>query len=649
MRKIRILFGLIILIGISSCDDFLEVNSDSKYEAEFVFSNYEEMNRALNGVYQGLFSGSTYGDKFLSTYALNSDVEFSPNSSALRSSSGNEYRIFDATSNGGDLQSTWAAAYSCIERANVFITEAENSTFFSRRDSIVLQSIAEAKVIRAMNYHDLVVLFGDIPFSFVRSYDREELLMPIVDRDEILTSLIGDLRTAAPNLNFAANQADGIERISKEFCWSMIARMALTRGGYSLRPDKVNYRNVGAMERPKDYKNYYEIAKVYCDSVISSGTHQLNLSYRKVFIDECNYIVNNNDDPIFEIPFAKNVSGSIGYIHGPKGNTLDDITSGKNVWGKSGGSLRLNAFYRYSFDSKDLRRDFVNGLWHYEYDGTPTILTDYSIYCNKWSKFWATQGNSLGVASGNSTGINFPYMRYADVLLMYAEAVNELEDGVNGPNGQKAIKAFKQVRSRAFDSEDRAEKVDNYITSIRATKEDFFNAIVNERKWEFGGENMRWKDLVRWNKYAQVVYDSFMQYYVAAWVISGDSGMDPEGLYDGLPTFMFYKVVSNPNDINIYPNTTLDVLEILNPYEIIHNPGADWQVAEPYNWVNGETASPTSACLYSFRGYIIGDEYGQVYPRLNPNDLPPVRYILPYPQAVLRDSNGKYQNYYGYN
>lgn len=75
-------------------------------------------------------------------------------------------------------------------------------------------------------------------------------------------------------------------------------------------------------------------------------------------------------------------------------------------------------------------------------------------------------------------------MRYADVLLMYAEAVNELEGGVTGPNGAKAIEAFKQVRNRAFAFEDRSEKVDAYIAA-NTSKDDFFKILMNERKWEF--------------------------------------------------------------------------------------------------------------------------------------------------------------------
>lgn len=649
MKRINILIISLFLVSLYSCSDFLDVNSDSKFTPDYVYGTKEEINKALNSVYAQLMSGDTYGDKYMNTYALNSDVEFAANSNMLPSTSGNDYKCFDATSLGSDLAKTWAAAYKGVEYANQFVFGVENSPLFAAKDTTLAQQIGESKVLRAMYYHDMVVLFGDIPFSLTPSYEVDNLVMPIASRDTILTVLINDLIDAAPRMKFARDNQDGIERASKEFCWSMIARMAMTRAGYSLRADKSSTYNVGTMERASDYKEYYEIAKIYADSVISSGTHSLSKSFRQVFIDECNYIVTNNDDPIFEIPFLKESSGSVGYVHGPTGNNLDDVTTGKNIWGKSNGGLRLNAFYRYSFDIKDLRLDYTVGMWYYTHDGIPTIRTDYNTHCNKWSKFWQSSGNAMGKQSDNKTGINFPYMRYADVLLMYAEAVNELENGVNGTNGEKAKEAFKQVRKRAFSSEDQGEKVDRYLTTASATKESFFNAIMDERKWEFGGENMRWKDLVRWDKYAKIVYDVFTEYYAVAAVAGGDSSFDPEGKYDQLPVQMFYKIVPNPGDINAYPNTTLDILEIFNLYEFTDHPGTGWEVAEFYNWADADGGYPKAQCLYSLRGYIKADEMGNITPQLDPNNLPPVRYILPYPKSVIQISAGAYKNYYGYN
>jgi hypothetical protein len=446
-----------------------------------------------------MLSSDTYGSAYLSTFCLNSDVDMHINAGNVASDNG--YRRFDCTSNGGEINKTWTAAYSGIEYANNFIYYLENSPIYNERNGgPIVQQMGEAKVLRAMFYHDLIVMFGDIPFSLTPTSEGDNFVMPVVDREEIYKQLIADLEAIAPYMSFAAELDNGVERVSKEFCWSMIARMALTCGGYSLRPDKGNPSSYGTMQRPANYKDYYAKASQYCDSVISSGTHALNLPYNQVFINQCNYIVVNNDDPIFEIPFARNSTGSIGYIHGPTGNNYEGLTTGRNIWGQSSGSARLSAFYRFQFDSTDVRRDFLNGLWYYEYNGNPLIRRDYTVHNNKWSKFWST--SSMGTNSAGNTGINYPYMRYADVLLMYAEAVNALENGVAGANGSKAKQAFKQVRARAFSDQS---KVDAYVESVSASKEMFLKAVLDERKWEFAGENMRWRDLVRNNMYGEVL------------------------------------------------------------------------------------------------------------------------------------------------
>lgn len=648
MKK-YILLITVLIVGLTSCESFLDVNSDSKYGDEFVFSSKTEMNRALTAVYASLMSSSTYGNSYMSTYALNSDVEFTPNSSSIRNADGRAYKWFDGTSYGSDLSSTWTSAYQGIERANIVIDGIQNSKIFTPSDPDLMQMLSEAKVLRAMFYYDMVVLFGDLPFTFDKAYSLgDNLVIPMTDRNVILTRLIDDLKDASKSLKYAGNLTEGVERVSKEFCQSMIARIALTRGGYSLYPDTNNPLAVGTMQRQSDYLTYYEIAKVYADSVIHSGKHSLTKDFRNVFIDECNYIVNSNDDPIFEIPFLKNTSGNVGYVHGPQGSTTNSSSTGANIWGGSSGSVKLNAFYRYSFDRKDLRLDYTVGMWYYTADGTPTIYANYSTFCNKWSKFWATSANALGLTSSQYTGMNYPYMRYADVLLMYAEAVNELENGVSGANGAKAIDALRQVRNRAFAPVDRTEKVENYLTSVKTSKAAFFDAIVNERKWEFGGENMRWKDLVRWNLYSQVVYDTFTDYWIMGNYAKGNmlTGSDK---FDNYPFTMFYVKTANPGLISVYPNTVLPILSIYNPYEItMTNPGTTYTAQNFYEWGgDADSEYPNAYCLYSFRGYV-RENVDNNYSNLDRNNLPPVRYILPIPNSVIQQSKGQYKNYYGY-
>ena len=179
-------------------------------------------------------------------------MEFTTSTNELQSPSHNEYKLFDCESDASSLLSTWNAAYQAIESANNFIGIAEKSQLYAERDSSMMQMIGEAKCLRAMTYLDMVIMFGDIPFSTTRSYEAESLVMPMGNRDEILTTLINDLKETAPHMKFASRLSAGVERCSKEFCWSLIARIALFRGGYSLRPGD-SPTDIGTMKRSEDY------------------------------------------------------------------------------------------------------------------------------------------------------------------------------------------------------------------------------------------------------------------------------------------------------------------------------------------------------------------------------------------------------------
>lgn len=657
--------GILAMLGLSACSDYLDVKSDSKYDEEYVFGNMEEINRALTTCYTYLLSGSTYGGAYYSTFCLNSDVEFATNSSDLQSSSGGDYKQFDSTPAGSALQSTWQAAYQNIEYCNNFIKAASTCAILEENKEALMQMIGEAKCIRAMNYHDMVVLFGDVPFSMERAIDSP-MVMPVADRDTILQTLIDDLKEAAESMKFAAALDGGVQRCSKEFAWALIARMSLTAGGYSLRPG-ASTADIGTMERPANYKEHYQTAMTYAGKVIAEGNHSLKKRYDEYFIDQCNYLVTNDDDSIFEIPYTKGVNGNVGYNWGPAYDMNGDETQmydgSASNWGRTSGSNMLSVFYRFSFDEKDLRRNYVCGtaMWKYGSDGKVAMRLDpWTAYCGKWSKLWTEAGNTMGAISQGNTGINYPYMRYADVLLMYAEAANEVN---NGPTAE-AIDAFKQVRRRAFQEADWGEKVDNYV-SAAGTKDDFLKLIQDERKWEFGGEGLRWRDLVRWNKYAEVLRDVFYQYFGYAWYVSGDEMYNTDDRFTNLPAELFYKTVDADNNLlfsagydytqfGSMPNTALPVIEIYNPWTFVRNPGAEWAqgyyLSQMYDDTNGY---PKGQALFSLRGYIRAtDHYGsQVVPDLwevAPESLPTVRYILPYPEDVVARSGGAYENKYGY-
>lgn len=700
MKIKNILLTGVAALSLVSCNDFLDVDAPSAYTEEFVFSQKNEVERALNGVYAQAIVSELYGNYYQSTFILNSDVDMQISSNNAHAH--NTYSRLDCDDQGSEIYKFWTAAYNLIEYANKFVKSAEASPLYDTDDQELMQWIGEARCLRAMAYHDLVVMFGDIPFTFDPATEHgTDFVIPIADRETIQTALIDDLKEAA--LTMSSTNSTTVEHCSKEFAHALIARIALTAGGYSLRPNKEDTKSYGTMQRPDNYRDFYQTAKDYADSVIIAGTHRLSSNYQDVFVNECNYLVVNNDDPIFEIPFAKESTGNTGYIQGPTYSAYEGNTVG--VWGATSGNGRLNAFYRFLFRENDKRREFINGLWYYSYytnlDGNLAdsvyIRNDYTVHNNKWSKLWTSEGSALGSETSDNTGINYPYMRYADVLLMYAEAANELNDGPT----EKAVDCLAQVHSRAF-----ADGDPEFINEARGSKEAFQKAVLDERKWEFAGENMRWRDLVRTNTYAEELMYSFLRYYSAGMQnASSATGFEDDinlhdgyttenGYIDNLPERIYfhaykieeanayalrmykaqlygYVVDASSNVALMYPNQSQKSLRIYNAYKPATQPvtsaitrggfsATAWNYADFYQWGNSDTGTPKDQCKYSFYGFIRSDDSGNLwlvnngvlsqFPTTIPaaNELPVVRYILPYPNLAIQRSAGAYKNYYGY-
>lgn len=660
-------------MALGSCSDYLDVDAPSKLSPEYVFSDKKEMNRALNGVYAAMLSNNTYGQNMIEKFSFSTDVEFADNSNRYATSSG--YKRYDCDPDGGDIKKMWDDLYSGIERANMLDAGIKSSEIYDEEDSELMQMLGEVKVLRSIFYHDLIWYFGDVPYSLLPSYLAPSAVYDVEDRTKILSDLIEDLKEIAPYMTMTTEQGfqGGCERIGKEMAWAMISRLAMTAGGYSLRPDG---SNIGKMERPSNYLDFYKTAADYADSVITKSHHNLSLDYHKVFVNECNFVLASGDDPIFEIPFAKESTGNIGYIHGPK----MDNSAGSTVhaWGKASSGSQLNALYRFLFDDDDARRDYVNQLFGYNNQGEAQLHNDRTTYNGKWSKLWNTNG--LGATTEGSTGFNFPYMRYADVLLMYAEAANELNDGPT----PLAIERFEQVRERAFRNTNPAKiaKTESY-----SNKADFLKAVLDERKFEFAGENMRWRDLVRNNMLGETLYWTFFRYYNAGEGVGGYGDFIDAYDFDGKSSWSdklmfslyYYNNVRNDNFLTEaqFPQTSnnMNVVRIINPYRQPTSDDSKIRMdidgkstaptrADYMSWFDDNISKPRQDLLYCLRGYVYCDvDNGQFYiknidgsygscpePTTNPDmsSLPPVRYILPYPRAVVTRSMGKYENKYGY-
>lgn len=626
----KIIYSAILCLGLSttSCNDFLDVEPPAGFTPEYVLSSESEIKSLLTGVYSAMTQDNMYGSVFASGLNLNTDVEMSSFSNNTVNSAGSDIACYDVKPYWTVLNDTWNAMYKSINMANDIIEGIEVSPLFSKEtgkgNAEVKQMYGEAKTLRAMLYLDLIRVWGDVVFHTKASESDDKFTVGVTDRNEILDFLIEDLIAVEPTMKYAADLDYGVERASREYCQGLIGLLAMNRGGWTLRPDKENPASIGYMERGDNSEHYYDVAINYLGKVISEGKHDLKLSYEQLWENECNWNTAKDDDILFAIPMLKGTTSRYGY------NIGVTIAEGKHEYGGARNYLTFNGTYIFSFDTDDLRRDVTCAPYKYTKDLEQELdMGIAAMGAGKWSKL--KMKSPLGSSSGSGTGINSVRMRFADVLLLYAEAVNERF----GPRDD-AKEAMKRVRRRAFESSAWTAKVESYVGNL-SSKEEFFKAIMDERKWEFGGEGLRRYDLARWNQFGKVIYDLYNE--MVNWGLVA-YGTHVEGI-DDVPTSIYYKTIADPI------NAGRKILDIVGIDQYLHAKPQGYEEKEyALTWrvLNKETQEYETAkeISWSFRGFInvTNDKI------VKPTD--PLRYVCPYPTKVITDHRGMIQNYYGF-
>lgn len=634
MNKMKniILSILVLSLSFISCDDYLEVESPSKFDDKYIYSSEEETFRAVSGIYNPITE--IYGQRWITMFKPNTDVEFNDVGDSP-SARGDDFPCFEPRSMHGDLTGVMSLFYKGINLANSSIHGIENSELYAAADkskpSNLLQLYGEAKVLRAMMYLDLVRTWGDVPFLLKPSSSDDELKVPTTDRDIILSTMIEDLISIEPTMLYAKDIKFGVERASREFCQGLIALIALTRGGWSLRPDMDNPSNIGTMVRNPDWKDYYKIAERYAGKAITESGHDLKMGFEKFWYEVCNLRTVDDDDFIFDIPLLKSSGpGEYCYYVGIP------IDAGNHPYGKASGSYSLSTLYMLSFDKYDLRRDVTCINYRYDVDLNQTGPTMGAsqlggIKDGKYRRTWME--SPLGATTSKSPGVNASFMRFTDILLMYAEAANENNEGPT----PLAKEALKRVRRRAFPADKWSEKVENYVES-KSDKESFFQAIVDERKWEFGGESKRKYDLARWNLYGQVLVD----FYKTAIAM----GKNAQGLeineYSNIPDRFYYKQVDDPARVG------KKMIKFVGLYEREAQPTEAGYSAKDFAksfWTLDKTTQEWGPCATlkrCFRGYFTPETVDMIDPKKDP-----VPYFLPYGTLFIA-SNPNLRNYYGF-
>ncbi|MBO0951313.1 RagB/SusD family nutrient uptake outer membrane protein [Fibrella forsythiae] len=479
-RLYKVLAGVALFCtSLTACKSYLDLQPISEFDNQAVFSNVSNATLAVLGAYDLLSGDNTYGIRISLYYPYDSDEMMV--SGAVDNGRRGIGR-YNALAGNTEIANPWNNLYQGIERANLCIEQIPKMDLYmngSAADQKELRRLhGEALTLRAQYYLELIRNWGDVPAPMVPAYQQANLFVEKEDRDKVYEKLIADLKTAADLLPWRTDAGARNERITKGAAKALRARIALYRGGYSLRRDSK------VMERRADYATYYQIARDETNDLMQRrDQHTLNTDYVALFKT---YVNGLTPDPAAEIMFEVGSAGGsaqsdskLGYYNGPR---LDAASR----YGQGGGGINPLPTYFYAFDSTDVRRDVTITIYQVLATNikNPQRLT--TITDGKFRRDWR---NPILSGTSQNLGYNWPLIRFSDVLLMFAEAENELK---GGPTAQ-AIAAFEEVRKRGYAGKTAL------IGPTPTTKEAFFNAIVNERFLEFGGEGIRKYDLIRWN------------------------------------------------------------------------------------------------------------------------------------------------------
>lgn len=475
---LQVLFLLLTAITLAGgCKKYMEVKPVSQYDLDQAFSDVSNATTALIGVYDELMGDNGYGIRINLYYPYDSD-DFMTSGGLDNGRRGiGRYQLLFSNS---EIRNPFLQLYRGVEKANLCIeqiplmTQYNSGTDAEKRDLRRLH--AEALALRAQFLFELMRNWGDVPAPMEPAYKRTDLFVPRANRDSTYDKLIADLKTAIDMLPWRTEVARN-ERITKGAAKALRAKLALFRGGYSLRNE------TRTMERRADYLDFYKIARDECADIMARrDQHDLNPNFTSIWKTLSSF----GYDPQGEILFEAGAGGGNSNSDSRMANYDGVRTDGASRYGPGGGGITALPTYFYAFDSIDTRLEATFGLYQVQSSNVkrPQALT--SVTNGKYRRDWR---NPLLPGSALNVGYNWSFIRFSDVLLMYAEAVNE----INGAPTAEAITAFEEVRRRAYRGNT------DKIGTTPVDKAGFFDAIVNERLLEFGGEGIRKYDLIRWN------------------------------------------------------------------------------------------------------------------------------------------------------
>ncbi len=523
-----ITLAAIVLIS-GGCKKYLDQKPITEVSSDLVFKDVASTQKALAGVYSRLVGDAGYGIRLSLYYTVDNDEMQGPTGAA--DNDRRDIARYSATPGNAQITNPFNQIFQGIEYANICIANIPEMDMYkngSDQDKKKLQRMyGEALALRAQYYLEAIRNWGDLPAHFRPAYELAgaDPFPKKVDRDTLYDHILNDLKIAedlVPWRNEVAGIGDQVdERLPKGAIKGLRARIALYRGGYSLRSN-------GSMQRSADYLTYYQIAKDECASIMASGQHNLNPSYKALWKDQVN--AHAVADPDGELMFQASAIGltgaedtKLGYYNGPTVNNLGNK------------SINVLPTYFYLFDSTDTRRDVTCAAYNVGANGTVKTGQAITAICDgKYRRDWVTNPVISPTNAVQYLGLKWQILRYADVMLMFAEAENEL----NGPTAA-AYDAVNKIRRRGYG---KPINTPDATVDLPAglSKAQLFDAVVKERSLELGGEGVRKFDLIRWNLLASKIAAT------KAALLAMSTASAP---YNTLPTSMYY-ITNTTSDNN---------------------------------------------------------------------------------------------------
>ena len=526
---------LVSLVLFTGCKKYLNQQPITEVGTEMVFSDVTSTTKAVAAAYSRLVGDAGYGIRLSLYYPLDNDEMQGPTGNP--DNDRRDIARYLTTSGNAQLNNPFNQLFQGIEFANICIDNIPAMDMYKngteQQKKQLQRLLGESLTLRAQFYFEAIRNWGDLPahFNAASSIANDNPFPRQTDRDTLYMKILDDLKTAAtlvPWRNEVTAIGDQIdERITKGAVKALRARIALFRGGFSLRKS-------GTMQRNADYLTYYQIAKDECAEIMASGQHSLNPSFRALWKDQVN--ARAVTDPNGELMFQASGIGRLGvadtklaYYNGPTVNNLGNK------------SINVLPTYFYAFNQNDLRRDVTCAPYNMAADGATKIGQAVSAICDgKYRRDWISNPIVSPADAVQYFSLKWQLIRYSDVLLMFAEAENE----INGPTAL-AYNAINQVRRRGFG---KPLSTPDATVDVPAglSKSAFFNAIVDERSFELGGEGIRKYDLIRWNLLASKIADTKTA------LLNMANRVAP---YNTLPQFMYYNNNSVADDVTLWRNS----------------------------------------------------------------------------------------------